>query len=185
MWPCLEVGARLAGWVAAAGGGGSAGEEFGRRQAEVLGELRAQYAAHLRRAVAGVAAAGRAWQKMPSTSSTRMMNPRVLSKMPSDDVTSNICQALARHVLGQSLNSRLLSYMPTMTCGSISTRPSLPARHCWAPSAPPQYTRRRAAIPTNAAARTPATTAARARTAGPGRFCPPCHQTHIIPSCIN
>jgi len=53
-----EVGARLAGWVAAAGGGGSAGEEFGRRQAEVLGELRAQYAAHLRRAVAGVAAAG-------------------------------------------------------------------------------------------------------------------------------
>ena len=54
-----EVGERLALWVAAAGGGQrAAGEEFGRRQAEVLGELRGQYAAHLRRAVAGVAAAG-------------------------------------------------------------------------------------------------------------------------------
>jgi len=54
-----DVGRRLASWVAAAGGGQrAAGEEFGRRQAEVLGELRAQYAAHLRRAVAGVAAAG-------------------------------------------------------------------------------------------------------------------------------
>jgi hypothetical protein len=54
-----EVGERLTLWVAAAGGGRrAAGEEFGRRQAEVLGELRAQYANHLRRAVGGVAAAG-------------------------------------------------------------------------------------------------------------------------------
>ena len=54
-----EVGQRLVLWVSAAGGGQrAAGEAFGRVSAEVLGELRAQYAAHLRRAVAGVAASG-------------------------------------------------------------------------------------------------------------------------------
>ena len=54
-----EVSERLTLWVAAAGGGQrAAGEEFGRRQVEVLGELRAQYAAHLRRAVSVVATAG-------------------------------------------------------------------------------------------------------------------------------
>ena len=54
-----EVNQRLAQWVDAAGGGRrAAGEEFGRRSSEVLGELRAQYAALLRRAVAGVASAG-------------------------------------------------------------------------------------------------------------------------------
>ena len=54
-----EVGQRLVLWVAAAGGGQrAAGEEFSRRSAEVLGELRAQYSDKLRRAVGGVAGAG-------------------------------------------------------------------------------------------------------------------------------
>ena len=54
-----EVYQRLVLWVSAAGGGQrAAGEEFGRKSTEVTGELRAQYAALLRRAVAGVAASG-------------------------------------------------------------------------------------------------------------------------------
>ena len=54
-----EVCQRLVLWVSAAGGGQrAAGEEFGRKSTEVTGELRAQYAALLRRAVAGVAQAG-------------------------------------------------------------------------------------------------------------------------------
>ena len=61
-----EVNQRLAQWVDAAGGGRrAAGEEFGRRSSEVLGELRAAYAALLRRAVAGVASAGPSLSRRP------------------------------------------------------------------------------------------------------------------------
>ena len=67
-----EVGQRLVLWVAAGGGGKSAaGEEFGRRSAEVLGELRAQYAGHLRRAVALVASAGPSLLEALRASATR------------------------------------------------------------------------------------------------------------------
>jgi hypothetical protein len=67
-----EVGQRLVLWVAAAGGGKSAaGEAFGRRSAEVLGELRAQYAGHLRRAVALVANAGPSLLEALRASATR------------------------------------------------------------------------------------------------------------------
>ena len=67
-----EVGQRLVLWVAAAGGGKSAaGEAFGRRSAEVLGELRAQYAGHLRRAVALVASAGPSLLEALRASATR------------------------------------------------------------------------------------------------------------------
>ena len=67
-----ELGQRLVLWVAAAGGGKSAaGEAFGRRSAEVLGELRAQYAGHLRRAVALVASAGPSLLEALRASATR------------------------------------------------------------------------------------------------------------------
>ena len=50
-----ELCQRLSKWVEA---GHGCDEEFGRRMVEVLGELRAQYAGYMRRAVAGVAASG-------------------------------------------------------------------------------------------------------------------------------
>lgn len=67
-----EVGQRLVLWVAAAGGGQrAAGESFGRRSAEVLGELRAQYAGHLRRAVGLVTNAGPSLLEALRQSATR------------------------------------------------------------------------------------------------------------------
>jgi hypothetical protein len=67
-----EVGQRLMLWVAAAGGGQrAAGESFGRRSAEVLGELRAQYAGHLRRAVGLVSSAGPSLLEALRASATR------------------------------------------------------------------------------------------------------------------
>ena len=50
-----ELCQRLSRWVEA---GHGCDEEFGRRMVEVLGELRAQYAGYMRRAVTGVAASG-------------------------------------------------------------------------------------------------------------------------------
>ena len=50
-----ELCQRLSKWVEA---GHGCDEEFGRRMVEVLGELRAQYAGYMRRAVTGVAASG-------------------------------------------------------------------------------------------------------------------------------
>ena len=67
-----EVGQRLVTWVAAAGGGQrAAGDTFGRRSAEVLGELRAQYAGHLRRAVGLVTNAGPSLLEALRQSATR------------------------------------------------------------------------------------------------------------------
>jgi len=59
---------------------------------------------------------------MPATSLTRVLNPRYLSYTAPYDVTSNICQAHACHVIDMRLNPRFLRKMASYDVESNSCR---------------------------------------------------------------
>jgi hypothetical protein len=89
-----ELCQRLSKWVEA---GHGCDEEFGRRMVEVLGELRAQYAGYMRRAVAGVAASGPSLRlalrdARPDAHIDAVLDP-VLKYV--DDISSMLARALS------------------------------------------------------------------------------------------
>jgi hypothetical protein len=85
---------RLSKWVEA---GHGCDEEFGRGMVEVLGELRAQYAGYMRRAVAGVAASGPSLRLVLRNAKADAHIDLVLDPVVKyvDDVSSTLARALS------------------------------------------------------------------------------------------